>query len=103
MSKSRGHEHKQDRVFARRRSQLLKCFELAVERQYRLRYLAIGEVSEVVTRNSARCRSQRCDQRISICSLRDCPRHRHEKNVRWHEEHGTFDAIDYIQPMLISQ
>src|SRR6516164_694667 len=62
MSKSRGHKHEEDRVFARRRSQLLKCFELSVERQYGFAYLAIGEVPQVITRNSARRRSQRSDQ-----------------------------------------
>src|SRR5437660_5223337 len=79
MSESRGHEHEEDRVFARRRSQLLKCFELSVERQYGLGYLAIGEVSQVITRNSARRRSQRRDQRIAVCSLRDRQRHWHKK------------------------
>src|SRR5438093_7801158 len=69
MSQSRGHEHEQDRVFASRRSQLLKCFELAVDLQHGLRYLAIGEVPEVITRNPARCRSQRRDQSISVCPL----------------------------------
>src|SRR6478752_7070467 len=73
---------------------------LSVERQYGLGYLAIGEVSQVITRNSARRRSQRRDQRISICSLRDCQRHRHEKYVRWHQEYRAFDESDDGQPKL---
>src|SRR5262249_44472219 len=60
----------------------------------------IGEVSQVITGNSARRRSQRRDQRIAICSLRDCQRHWHEKYVRRHQEYGAFDESDDGQPKL---
>src|SRR6266702_8216924 len=97
---TRGYQHQQDSIPARRRSKLLEGVELAVEGEDGLGDFLIGIVAEVIARNAAEGRSKGGRQRIPVGPRRFCECHRHKQDVGGNKENGAFDESDGSEPRL---